>query len=47
MVDGLARVMALNRRVVRDRAVARFGVDRLVDGYIEAYRRVLGGLGAR
>ncbi len=42
MVDGLARVLALDRRAVRERAVSKFSVDRMVDGYVEAYRRVLG-----
>jgi glycosyltransferase involved in cell wall biosynthesis len=47
LARGLTRVMALDRRAVRDRAVVKFGVDRMVDGYVEAYRRVLGGAGAR
>jgi glycosyltransferase involved in cell wall biosynthesis len=41
MVDGLGRVMALDRRMVRDRAVQKFGVGRMVDGYVAAYRRIL------
>jgi glycosyltransferase involved in cell wall biosynthesis len=41
MVDGLGRVMALDRRTVRDRAVQKFGVGRMVDGYVAAYRRIL------
>jgi len=37
MADELPRVFALNRRRVRDHAVARFGVDRMVDGYLSVY----------
>ena len=43
MVEGLPRVLALDRRRVRERAVAKFGVVRMVDGYVDAYRRVIGG----
>ena len=42
MVAGLDRVLALDRRAVRERAVARFSVDRMVDGYLSVYRRVVG-----
>ena len=38
---GLPRVFGLDRRRVRRRAVARFGVDRMVDEYVEVYRRVV------
>jgi len=41
MVNELDRVFDLDRRRVRDHAVARFGVARMVDGYIEVYRRVV------
>lgn len=41
MTGGLDRVFALDRRRVRERAVARFGVDRMVDEYVAAYRNVL------
>jgi glycosyltransferase involved in cell wall biosynthesis len=41
MVHGLSRVFALDRRAVRDRAVARFGVDRMVDGYVSVYARIV------
>jgi glycosyltransferase involved in cell wall biosynthesis len=41
MVDGLPRVLGLDRRRVRERAVARFGVQRMVDEYIAVYRRVV------
>jgi glycosyltransferase involved in cell wall biosynthesis len=42
MVKGLRKVFALDRARVRERAVARFGVERMVDGYVDAYRRVIG-----
>jgi glycosyltransferase involved in cell wall biosynthesis len=41
MVRGLPRVFELDRRRIRDRAVARFGVARMVDEYVAAYRNVL------
>jgi len=41
MVDGLARVLALNRSRVRERAVARFGVERMVSEYEAVYQRVV------
>jgi glycosyltransferase involved in cell wall biosynthesis len=37
----LPRVFGLDRRRVRDRAVARFGVARMVDGYVDVYRRIV------
>lgn len=40
MVDGLPRVLRLDRRRVRDHAVARFGVTRMVKEYAAVYRRV-------
>jgi glycosyltransferase involved in cell wall biosynthesis len=43
MVDGLPRVLALDRQRVRERAVSKFCVLRMVDGYVDAYRRVIGG----
>jgi glycosyltransferase involved in cell wall biosynthesis len=43
MIDGLPRVLALDRRRVRERAVSKFCVLRMVDGYVNAYRRVIGG----
>jgi len=33
--------VALNRRHIHDRAVARFGVDRMVDQYLSVYETVL------
>jgi glycosyltransferase involved in cell wall biosynthesis len=41
MVAGLPRVLALDRRAVRRRAEARFGVNRMVDEYVEVYRSVI------
>ena len=41
MVNALPRVFALDRRRVREHAVSRFGVDRMVDEYVEAYRRIV------
>jgi glycosyltransferase involved in cell wall biosynthesis len=39
--DGLSRVFALDRRHVRNRAVARFGAMRMVDEYVAVYDRLL------
>jgi len=41
MVTGLPQVTALDRRRVREQAVARFGVARMVDEYIAVYRRIV------
>jgi glycosyltransferase involved in cell wall biosynthesis len=41
MINGLDRVFDLDRRRVRERAVARFGVDRMVDGYLSVYASVI------
>jgi hypothetical protein len=41
LADGLPRVLALDRRLVRARAVERFGVDRMVDAYVGVYRQVI------
>jgi glycosyltransferase involved in cell wall biosynthesis len=38
LVAGLPRVLALDRRRVRETAVQRFGIDRMVDGYVDVYR---------
>jgi glycosyltransferase involved in cell wall biosynthesis len=38
---GLPRVYALDRRRVRDRAVERFGAARMVEEYVEVYRRIV------
>jgi glycosyltransferase involved in cell wall biosynthesis len=48
MAGGLPRVFALDRRTVRDRAAARFGVERMVGEYEAVYRRLTEGqLGRR
>jgi glycosyltransferase involved in cell wall biosynthesis len=44
-VAAVPRAAALDRVLVRGRAVARFDVDRMVDGYLNVYERVLGGAG--
>jgi len=41
MVNELPRVFELDRRKVRTQAVARFGVARMVDGYLAVYERVV------
>ena len=41
MARGLQRVFALDRRRVRARAVEKFGIDRMTDGYVAVYRRVV------
>jgi glycosyltransferase involved in cell wall biosynthesis len=41
MANELTRVFDLDRRRVRDQAVARFGVERMVNGYVEVYRRLV------
>jgi glycosyltransferase involved in cell wall biosynthesis len=43
MADGLPKVLGLNRRRVHERAVARFGVERMVDEYLAVYQRVVEG----
>jgi glycosyltransferase involved in cell wall biosynthesis len=43
MTEGLPRVLALDRRRVRERAVARFGVDRMVEEYEAVYRQLVVG----
>jgi glycosyltransferase involved in cell wall biosynthesis len=47
MTNELSRVMALDRRRVRERAVARFGVARMVHEYIAVYRRIIEARGDR
>ena len=42
MVNELPRVFALDRRRVRQHAVSRFGVDRMVDEYVGVYRQIVG-----
>jgi len=41
MADGLSRVFALDRRRVRERAVDKFGVRRMVDEYVAVYRHIM------
>lgn len=41
MVHELPRVFDLDRRRVRQRAVERFGVPRMVDEYVASYRRLI------
>ena len=41
MVRGLDRVIGLDRHAVRRHAVARFGVDRMVDEYVNIYRGIV------
>jgi glycosyltransferase involved in cell wall biosynthesis len=41
MVNELPRVFDLDRRRVRERAVARFGAGRMVDEYVAVYRRIV------
>jgi glycosyltransferase involved in cell wall biosynthesis len=41
MINNLPRVFDLDRRRVREQAVARFGVARMVDGYSAVYTRLV------
>ena len=41
-VGAVPRAAALDRAAVRANARARFGVERMVDGYLEVYRLLLG-----
>ncbi len=47
MASGLGRVLTLDRRRVRQQAERRFGVARMVDEYVAAYRTILRRSGAR
>jgi glycosyltransferase involved in cell wall biosynthesis len=40
LVEGLPAVLALDRSRVRQTAVARFGVPRMVDGYVDVYSQL-------
>jgi glycosyltransferase involved in cell wall biosynthesis len=42
LVEGLPAVLALDRNVVRNRAVDRFGPDRMVSAHLVAYSRLAG-----
>ena len=41
MVDNLPQAFTLDRRRIRERAVERFGVERMVNEYIAVYERIL------
>jgi len=41
MVNGLARVLTLDRGHVRAEAVRRFGIMSMVDGYVDAFHRIV------
>jgi glycosyltransferase involved in cell wall biosynthesis len=41
MVENLRRVFALDRRLIRERAVERFGVSRMVNEYVSVYERII------
>ena len=41
MVNGLSRVLGLDRQAVRHQAVRRFGVERMVDEYVDVYHRIV------
>ena len=41
LVDGLPLVLALDRGIVRNRAVERFGPDRMVASHVEVYSRLV------
>ncbi len=40
-VDAVARVGSLDRHRIRSEAVTRFGHERMVDAYVDVYRRVI------
>lgn len=42
LVTGLPRVLALDRRTIRTRAVTRFGVGQMVDGHLALYAALIG-----
>lgn len=46
LVDGLSRVLALDRARVRETALARFGLERMVAAYEAVYRQVVRSSGA-
>jgi glycosyltransferase involved in cell wall biosynthesis len=41
MVEGLETVMTLDRTRVRERAVQRFGIEPMVEGYVRAFRTII------
>lgn len=42
LAEGLPKVFALDRAAVRQRAIERFGIGRMVDEYIAVYERIAG-----
>jgi glycosyltransferase involved in cell wall biosynthesis len=40
-VDAVSHIGAMDRRCIRSEAVTRFGHDRMVDAYVDVYRRVI------
>jgi glycosyltransferase involved in cell wall biosynthesis len=46
MAQGLSRTFTLDRRRVRERAVERFGVARMIDEYVDVYGRIVEGSSA-
>ncbi len=40
-IDAVSRIGGLDRHRIRSHAVTRFGVDRMVDAYVEVYRRIV------
>jgi len=40
LIDGLPTVLQLDRNEVRRRAIERFGIMAMVDGYIDAFRSI-------
>ena len=47
LVEGLPHVLALDRCAVHARAVARFGIAPMVEGYVQAFHRILDAHAAR
>ena len=47
MVNGLSRVLTLDRAHVHAEAVRRFGIMPMVDGYVDAFRRIIDQWSAR
>jgi len=47
LIAGLPSVLALDRRRVHRQAVARFGIDRMVDEYVGVYERLVAPVPAR
>jgi glycosyltransferase involved in cell wall biosynthesis len=45
LVSGMPRVLGLDRAQIRATAVARFGIDRMVDEYVNVYTRLIEGHG--